>query len=55
MKSCEIRGGRSGTGAGSSVCFFCFPLLIIIPPLLHMLQLAPLDVSGVADQGQPRS
>jgi hypothetical protein len=35
VSSCAIHVERSGTEAGFAPCFFGFPLLIIIPPLLH--------------------
>jgi hypothetical protein len=34
VSSCAIHVGRSGTEAGLAPCFFCFSLLIVIPPLL---------------------
>jgi hypothetical protein len=37
VASCEIRGGRSGAGAGYfPSCFFGFALLIIILPFHHI-------------------
>jgi hypothetical protein len=37
-RSCKIRGGRSGNGAGSPR-FIGFPLVLTIPPLLNILRL----------------
>jgi hypothetical protein len=49
--SCVIRGERSCIGFGSSSSFFCFTLLIIIPPLLHVhLSPLPLDTCDSPDQ-----
>jgi hypothetical protein len=47
---CEIGGAKSGTGAGFTPSFFCFPLLIIIPPLLHTHLLLPPEMCDSPDQ-----
>jgi hypothetical protein len=50
LNSSEIHGELCGTTAGFSVCFFGFPSLIMIPPLLHICLLLPLEVCDSPDQ-----
>jgi hypothetical protein len=50
MTSHEVHGGSVGTTAGFSASFFAFPLLIIIPPLLHTYLLLPPKMGNSTDQ-----
>ena len=50
VTDCEIRGGRSGTADGFSLKCLRFPLLIIIPPILHTHLSPPSALRASPDQ-----
>lgn len=45
-----FRGGKIGGGAGSFPSYFVFPILIIIPPLLHTHLSPPPEFCDSRDQ-----